>query len=66
MASLSITTLVDFLRHLQRLVLVDNLGGALKWDVVSNMWGARGVGTRPLGVVESLFSRNLGIWQSSH
>jgi hypothetical protein len=42
MASLSITTLVVFLRHLQRLVLVDNLGGAFKWHVLSQVCGGRG------------------------
>jgi hypothetical protein len=63
MAPSSITTLVVFLRHLQRLVLVDNLGGALKWHAVSQMWGARGVGTRALGVVETLFSR---IWEADN
>jgi hypothetical protein len=44
MARSSITTLVDFLRHLHRLLLVDNLGACLQVGCVSNMWGVRGRG----------------------
>jgi hypothetical protein len=39
----SITTLVEFLRHQHRWVLVDSLGGCFpNGMVVSQVWGARG------------------------
>jgi len=42
MALSSITTLVDFLRHRQRLVLVDNLGGLSSGMCVKRVGGSLG------------------------